>query len=166
MFKIILAVIIVLLYYNNIHSTSGLHIKILNNNLLDLYRKQKYLFDSGFDLYASYNVTIQPNEIKKINFGIIAQVIGKKHGFLIMNRSSIKNNPELLLVPQVGLIDYEFTGELGSHVLNISNKTKTISSGDSYWQIVFPHLEPFSVKYVDIIESRNRGSNGFGSTNI
>lgn len=165
MYKILLPFIILSFFYNNYSAASSLHIKIINNNLSNLYKKQKYLLDSGYDLYASDNVTILPNEIKKINFGIVAQVVGKKHGFLIMNRSSIKNNPTLLLVPQVGVIDYEFIGELGSYVINLSNHTKTISEGESYWQIVFPNLEPVNVKYVNSIEQRKRGNSGFGSTN-
>jgi len=50
--------------------------------------------------------------------------------------------------------------------MNLSKETVVIHNGDRIAQMVFAQVEKVELENVDIVESTERGSGGFGSTGI
>ena len=62
------------------------------------------------------------------------------------------------------VIDNDYTGEMFAGVYNPSDEEKTVEKGDRVVQIVPHRLLRCKFKYVEKLDDRSRGSNGFGST--
>jgi len=154
----------------------ALKIKILaeDKDLLESYYKtdapRGSLYSSGLDLICPENLVLPKNSYaNKIKLGVACQKDMKRevlpHGYWLMPRSSISKTP-LRMANSLGLIDYDYTGELMAKVDNISNEDYSIKKGDKLFQICMPHLQPFTYKVVEELEETERGSGGFGSSGL
>jgi dUTP pyrophosphatase len=152
-----------------------LYLKILNEEhkqYLETYYNSDApkgsLYSSGMDLVCPDDLVVPAKSLGfKIKLGIACQPDMSRevipHGYYLYARSSISKTP-LRLANNVGIIDYDYTGELMAKVDNHSDEDFKISKGDKLFQICMPHLQPFSFIVVEELEVTERGSGGFGST--
>ena len=141
-------------------------IQLLDESLSEFYSSTKqFKSDSGYDLYAPETITVEPNSQATIDFKIRAQPGWATGGFYLFPRSSISKTP-LRLANSVGIIDYEYRGNLMAKVDNISTESYTIQKGDRLFQICHPSLQPLSVFISKVSTNTERGTGGFGSTGL
>lgn len=115
---------------------------------------------SGYDLYSSGFYHIKPNKTMVVKTNLIIQPplgIAAK----IESRSSLAIKGVFVLG---GIIDADYTGEVGIILYNSSNFTivitpKTACAQLCFYQYHFPNL------VVGTVEETERGTGGFGSTN-
>jgi len=145
--------------------------------------------DSGFDLYASEDVIIEPGGTKVIPTGI---AVGLPQGTeaQVRPRSGITSKTKIRV--QLGTIDKGFTGGIGVIADNIhsgrypngavkrygfsidgSHTTETsiygayvIRKGDKIAQLVVQYIPQLEAVEVPELDDSQRGSNGFGSTGV
>lgn len=144
-------------------------------------------FDAGFDLMAAEDVLIQPGETKIISTGLAFEV---PPGFelQIRPRSGISAKTRLRVI--LGTVDSGYRSEVGIIVNNISfdtwsNAAKNIDNsyaeetrnkcepgsymirkGDRLAQGVIVPVETAHFVEVDKLSDSDRGSAGFGSTDV
>src|SRR5690625_4214541 len=146
--------------------------------------------DSGFDLYASEDVIIEPGDTAVIKTGIAVE-LPKGYEAQVRPRSGITAKTKLRV--QLGTIDQEYTGEIGVIVDNIADDpfgntsryinyvdgseirqdedipdgTYYIRKGDKLAQLVvqpLPAVEAYEVE--GDLEETERGEGGFGSSGV
>lgn len=153
--------------------------------MLDLYFKptllneakkpiQAHDTDAGWDLFATENITVFPDNQLKVSTGIAVQgkftdpEDAKKWKIEFKIEGTSGNASKLGLQPIGGVVDQEYTGEIGVVLVNNSSAPVEILKGKKIAQLV-PQCIPKinSVKYLgvyDEFETTTRGSAGFGST--
>ena len=141
--------------------------------------------DSGFDLYASEDVIIEPGETAVVPTGIAVQLPEGMEA-QVRPRSGVTSKTKLRV--QLGTIDNGFTGGIGVIVDNISTDTwsnasrlidnsyaretlnKTggykIRKGDKLAQLVVQHLPQVEAIEVTELGEGERGEAGFGSSGV
>ncbi|MFD1453249.1 dUTP diphosphatase [Oceanobacillus sojae] len=150
--------------------------------------------DSGFDLYASEDVIIEPGETKVVPTGV-AVGLPKGTEAQVRPRSGITSKTKLRV--QLGTIDNGYTGEIGVIVDNIAIRsglygstfdmvdgsvtgiydenmrqlkaetyTYVIRKGDKIAQLVVQQLPQLEVVEVPELDDSQRGGNGFGSSGV
>tara|TARA_B110000208_G_scaffold181945_1_gene233187 strand:+ start:12513 stop:13025 length:513 start_codon:yes stop_codon:yes gene_type:complete len=168
--------------------TYKLYVKILNNELNDIYTKKlltiKKSRDSGFDLFMPTTTQITYKDTKLIDTQIICKMvkiftpssteyssggaIEQPSGFYLYPRSSIYKTP-LLLHNSVGIIDSGYRGNIKAPLCNFKGDVDNayiILKHTRLVQICAPDLSPFEIIIVDKLDATSRGSDGFGSTGI
>ena len=143
--------------------------RVTLNYVLDSSNKEPeyaYSTDSGFDLRANEDVTLEPFGRALVPTGLYLDVpercevqVRPKSGLAIKRGLSVLNTP--------GTVDYGYTGEIKVIVFNMSNETQIIEKGDKVAQaVVCPVLQGNEVNLVRVnkIKDKDRNSNGFGST--
>src|SRR5690625_5041690 len=146
--------------------------------------------DSGFDLYASEDVIIEPGDTAVIKTGIAVE-LPKGYEAQVRPRSGITAKTKLRV--QLGTIDQEYSGEIGVIVDNIADDpfgntsrylnfvdgseirqdddipdgTYHIRKGDRIAQLVVQALpEVTAVEIEEFTEDSERGEGAFGSTGV
>ncbi len=143
-----------------------LNIQLADASLTDLYGAQpkNHATDSGFDLYVTEDITIQPFSQATIDHKVLCEP-AFEGGYYLYPRSSISKTP-LRLANSVGIIDNTYRGHIMAKVDNISDSPFTVRRGDRLFQLCHPSLLPLHVKFADSINTDTaRGAGGFGSTN-
>ena len=161
--------------------------KRLNDNAI--IPTKAHATDSGFDLYASEDVIIEPGETTVVPTGIAVE-LPPGYEATVRPRSGITAKTKLRV--QLGTIDNEYRGEIGVIVDNIAedpcgnesqyltyidgldyrtdgetypNDTYLIRKGDRIAQLVIQPIP--SVKAYEVeaeLSKTERGDGGFGST--
>ena len=125
--------------------------------------------DSGFDLYASEDVIIEPGETVIVPTGIAVE-LPKGFEAQVRPRSGVTAKTKLRV--QLGTIDNGYTGEIGVIVDNIESRPNyygkhKIRKGDRIAQLVVQALpEVTAVEIDDFTQDSERGEGGFGSTGV
>lgn len=130
--------------------------------------------DAGFDLYSTDNITVYPHKqiVASTGIAVQAKFVDPKDAekwkieFKIEGASG--NAAKLGLYPIGGIIDQEYTGELGVILCNHTEEPVDVLAGKKIAQLV-PHCIPKinSVKFLgveDEFEPTSRGATGFGAT--
>lgn len=140
--------------------------KVLNLNAV----KPSYNYDgdSGFDLYSTERIVVQPFGRCLVPTGLSFQI---KDGYEIQvrSKSGLAINQGLMVLNSPGTVDSSYTGEIKVIIFNTNNHEFVIEKGMKVGQAV---LSPVvNGKWVDLVEKNtlnetDRGSNGFGSTGI
>lgn len=144
--------------------------------LKDSARKpiQAHDTDAGWDLFSTEEIFVEPNKQKKLSTGVAVQgkftnpEDSKKWKIEFKIEGTSGNAAKLGLQPIGGVVDQEYTGEIGVVLVNNTDTPVKIEAGKKIAQLV-PQCIPKinSVKYLgvdDEFESTSRGSAGFGST--
>jgi dUTP pyrophosphatase len=170
--------------YDEILNATGLNIKELEKDMLDYkpklslkYKKLRpdakdpfynYPSDSGFDLYAIENTTIQPLGRGLVRTGLSFDI---KDGYEIQvrSKSGLAINQGLFVMNSPGTVDNGFTGEIQVIVFNTNSYPYTIEQGTKVAQAVLCPV--VNGKWVSLEETKDeikkdRNANGFGSTGI
>lgn len=140
-------------------------VKIVNksNNPNPKYAKPG---DSGMDIrtFIDEPVVLGPLERYTFPTGIYLDI---PEGYEIQIRPRSGLTSKQGLVAQLGTIDSSYTGELKITLINLSNETHTINSGERIAQIVCAKVEIITLEEVDKIEKiTERGGNGFGHSGL
>lgn len=157
-----------------------IHVENHNNKIA-----QSNYPDSGFDLYNLKPDNISHGETYTMDTKIVCAAY-KKHpssdeqiptAFYLYPRSSISKTP-LRLANSVGIIDSGYRGNIiakldnnGNHKTGYYAHDFNIGYKDKFVQICMPDLSEFQVKIMDSMDNSifgitERGSGGFGSTNV
>ena len=137
-------------------------IKLKNINGFGVTPQRGSAHSAGLDLYSVDHGEIQPGGRQLIKTGIAISI---PHGFFgsIRPRSGLALNCGIDTM--AGVIDSDYTGEIGVILINHSDYLFSFSSGDKIAQLVIqPHHTDFAIEVVDSLDATGRGEGGFGST--
>ncbi len=121
---------------------------------------------SGSDLRNATGkvITIHPGDAIMIPTGICVQIPDGFEGQL-RPRSGLSVRHKLIMLPSVGTIDNDYTGEIKATFFNPTNKIVYLDPNERVAQlIVAPYLK-CNYNKVEELTKTERGSGGFGSTN-
>lgn len=144
---------------------------ILNYTKKDDYTQTPYYnyeTDSGFDLYSIEDVTIPSFGRALIGTGLSFD-IGDGYEIQVRSKSGLALNEGLFVLNSPGTVDNGYTGEIKVIIFNTNPNEYKISKGMKIAQaVVSPVINGKWVRLeeVDIIQDKDRNSNGFGSTGI
>lgn len=120
---------------------------------------------AGMDIRAclSEPVTLQPLERYLVPTGLF---IALPDGFeaQIRPRSGLAIKQGLTCLNSPGTIDADYRGEIKVILINLSNESHTIQSGDRIAQMVIQQVSQVNWEVVTDLEATERGSGGFGHT--
>ena len=117
--------------------------------------------DAGFDLYASRKRIVSGQSKAKINTDI-ALNIPKGYFCKVFDRSGVAVDTGLLV--KAGVIDSDYTGEIGVILCNTSLYPETVLAGDRIAQFVVLPVPEVELKRIINNKATDRGNNGFGSS--
>ena len=127
-----------------------------------------YQSDSGFDLRSSEDIWIHPNDRKLIPTGMRFD-IPEGYEIQIRSKSGLALNQGLMVLNSPGTVDCGYHGEIKVIMFNTTKERIKIEKGQKVAQAVLCPV--VSGKWVDlikvdIINNKDRNSNGFGSTGL
>lgn len=139
-------------------------VNIINksNNALPAYET---IASAGLDLRAfiSETITLKPMERRLIPTGLFIEIpvgyeaqVRPRSGLALKNGITVLNSP--------GTIDADYRGEIGVILINLSNDSFTIESGDRIAQLIFASVEQAEWISTETLSETHRGEGGFGST--
>lgn len=170
--------------FDEIYQELGLDVKSLENDMknyspkLDLgyiklnqdtiEPKYNYEGDSGFDLYSTEEIVIEPFGRALVPTGLAFDI---KDGYEIQvrSKSGLAINQGLFVLNSPGTVDSGYLGEVKVILFNTNKDAFTIKKGMKVAQAV---LSPVvNGKWVNLelrkdLGNKDRNSNGFGSTGI
>lgn len=121
---------------------------------------------NAFDLRATLNATVYPQRIVEMPLGVSVEV-DEDCCSLLLPRSGL-GKMGLVLANTVGLIDYNYRGEIIALLQNrnIDGKPILISKNDRVAQLLIVRVSMESASFKSELSTTNRGSDGFGSTGV
>lgn len=127
-----------------------------------------YESDSGFDLYSTEEITIEPFGRALIPTGLSFDITDG-HEIQVRSKSGLAINQGLFVLNSPGTVDSGYLGEVKVILFNTNKDSITIKKGMKVAQAVLCPV--VNGKWVDLIkkdkiEDKDRGDNGFGSTGI
>lgn len=120
---------------------------------------------AGYDLYACIpeTITIFPGQKLMIGTGIRMAIPSGYFGG-IYARSGLSVKHGIRPATCVSVIDSDYRGEVFVPLLNEGEHSYEIHPGDRIAQIVFQKYGVFEMEEVEELDTTERGSGGFGST--
>ena len=143
-----------------------MNIKIINksNHALPHYET---IASAGMDLRANL---IEPIMLKPLQRALIPTglFIELEQGYeaQIRPRSGLALKKGLTILNSPGTIDSDYRGEIKIIIINLSNETTVINTGERIAQMVIAKYEQATLKEVDELGETERGEGGFGHTGI
>lgn len=118
---------------------------------------------AGYDLYATCDVELQPNETFKIPTGIRVKM-DSDYVFCVFPRSSLGMKFQMCLTNTVGIIDSDYygadnEGHMITSIVNRGDKVLSIKQGDRFVQGIF-----FNYGNAEEEEILDKRTGGFGSS--
>lgn len=122
---------------------------------------------AGMDLCAclSERVTLAPGERALIPTGL-AVSIPQGYVGLVFARSGLAVKQGVALSNGVGVIDWDYRGEVKVGLVNLGRETFTVEHGARIAQMVVLPVEQMALREVAELDDTDRGAGGFGSTGI
>jgi dUTP pyrophosphatase len=149
-----------------ISKTKNIQIELLTEDAV--FPEYAYPTDSGFDLYSTKEITLEPFGRAliptglKLSFDIGYEIqVRPKSGLALKQGLTVLNTP--------GTVDSGYNGEIMVIVFNTNPKSFTVEKGMKIAQAVLCPVingKYVNLQLVDKIENKDRGDNGFGSTGI
>ena len=149
-----------------ISKTKNIQIELLTEDAV--FPEYAYPTDSGFDLYSTKEITLEPFGRAliptglKLSFDIGYEIqVRPKSGLALKQGLTVLNTP--------GTVDSGYDGEIMVIVFNTNPKPFTVAKGMKIAQAVLCPVingKYVNLQLVDKIENKDRGDNGFGSTGI
>jgi dUTP pyrophosphatase len=146
--------------------TKNLKVELLNVDAK--FPEYAYPSDSGFDLFSTEDVILQPFGRALVPTGIKLS-IPEEFEIQVRPKSGLAINQGLTILNTPGTVDSGYNGEIKVIMFNTNNISFTISKGMKIAQAVLCPV--VNGKYVNLIqvdkvEDGDRGNNGFGSTGL
>ncbi|MFW5879226.1 MAG: dUTP diphosphatase [bacterium] len=139
-------------------------LKIVNrsNNPLPEYKSEHA---AGMDLQAflAESVNLAPMERKLIPTGLFIE-LPEGYEAQIRPRSGLALKKGLTVLNTPGTIDADYRGEIGVILVNLSNQSVSVHSGDRICQMVIHSYTKAGLEEVDVLDKTVRGDGGFGHT--
>lgn len=113
--------------------------------------------DSGADVFANKDVTIEPGQTVKVPLGVGVE-LPDGYDIVVHCKSGLSSKG---IYASNAPVDAGYTGEVHAILTNLSSESYTFAKGDKVGQFV---VRP--VIYADFVREieGDRGANGFGST--
>ena len=141
-------------------------VSIINKSKNELPKYQT-LISAGMDLRANIDepVIIKPLQRLVVNTGLF---ISLEPGYeaQIRPRSGLALNKGITVINSPGTIDADYRGEIGVILINLSDSSFQINSGDRIAQMIIAKHETISWRVVENLDQSDRGNKGFGSTGV
>ena len=141
-------------------------VSIINKSKNELPKYQT-LISAGMDLRANIDepIIIKPLQRLVINTGLF---ISLQPGYeaQIRPRSGLALNKGITVINSPGTIDADYRGEIGVILINLSDSSFEINSGDRIAQMIIAKHETISWRVVEKLDKSERGNKGFGSTGV
>ena len=141
-------------------------VNIINKSKNELPKYQT-LISAGMDLRANIDepIIIKPLQRLVVNTGLF---ISLEPGYeaQIRPRSGLALNKGITVINSPGTIDADYRGEIGVILINISDESFEINSGDRIAQMIIAKHETISWRVVEKLDKSDRGNKGFGSTGV
>ena len=120
---------------------------------------------SGMDLVAHIRnkITISPGKSAMISTGL-AVAIPKNYEIQIRPRSGLAAKKGISVLNTPGTIDADYRGEIKIILINLSQKSFMVKSGDRIAQMILCPVIKGRLKEVNYLPKTIRGKGGFGST--
>lgn len=145
---------------------SDIKIKIVNisNNPLPQYETAG---SAGMDIRAmlSEPVMIKPLQRVLIPTGLSIE-LPDGYEAQIRPRSGLAFKKGLGVLNSPGTIDSDYRGEIKVILINLSNETVVVNTGERIAQMVIAKYEKASLEEVDELSDTDRGAGGFGHTGV
>ena len=146
--------------------TKTLQVELLNDDAK--FPEYAYPSDSGFDLFSTEDVILQPFGRALVPTGIKLS-IPEEFEIQVRPKSGLAINQGLTVLNTPGTVDSGYNGEIKVIIFNTNNITVSISKGTKIAQAVLCPV--VNGKYVNLIqvdkvEDGDRGDNGFGSKGL
>lgn len=125
-------------------------------------------FSAGYDLSACCGepITVKAGQTVKVHTGVAMEIDGDKNTVgLIYARSGLATKFGLAPANCVGVIDWDYRGEVIVALHNSSENDFVINHGDRIAQLVLAPVFTPEVEVADELSGTVRGEGGFGSTN-
>lgn len=119
--------------------------------------------DTGWDVYATEEVTVEPGDSKVVPVGLQLAYITPGNWILVACRSGLgfKHN----LTVHHGVIDEGYRGSLDILLRNLDkSRPYTFKKGDKIAQLVVYPLIQSNVNWTEEVSESRRGEKGFGSS--
>ena len=141
-------------------------VSIINKSNNELPKYQT-LISAGMDLRANIDepIIIKPLQRLVVNTGLF---ISLEPGYeaQIRPRSGLALNKGITVINSPGTIDADYRGEIGVILINLSDSSFEINSGDRIAQMIIAKHETISWRVVEKLDKSDRGNKGFGSTGV
>ena len=133
--------------------------------------------DTGFDLYTSEDVLLDPHSTGIAKTGLAFE-LPAGWGVMLRNRSGITVKGCPIILPTdgttvnvpvtvfIGTLDEDYRGEIGIMVRNESKHTIIIPKGTKLAQGVLEKVHQATFTLVEELSNTTRGNGGFGSTGV
>ena len=143
-----------------------MNIKVINKSKHDLPRYSTSA-SAGMDLRANIieSIILKPLQRAIVKTGIFIQL---PVGFeaQVRPRSGLAFKKGITVLNSPGTIDADYRGEVGVILVNLSSEEFLIEDGERVAQMVIAKHEYAKWDEVEILDSSNRGTGGFGSTGV
>lgn len=129
--------------------------------------KRATSYSAGYDLYACLenDTVIEKGKTVKIPTGISAEIDGTKDcALFIFARSSLATKNGIAPANCVGVVDWDYRGEIIVALHNSGEEDFTVKNGDRIAQLVAAPVFTPDVCEVSELSDTERGAGGFGST--
>ena len=137
-----------------------------NENSVD--PEYAYPTDSGFDLYSTEELTIEPFGRELVPTGLHFD-IPDGYEIQVRSKSGLALKDGIMVLNSPGTVDQGYTGEIKVILFNANSLPTTIKKGQKIAQaVICPVVSGKWVNLVkvDNIEDKDRSDNGFGSTGV
>lgn len=143
-----------------------MNVKIINtsDNVIPAYETPG---SAGMDIraYLPEPVILKPLQRALIPTGLFIELpIGYEAQVRPRSGLAIKKGLSLLNTP--GTIDSDYRGEIKIIMINLSNETAVINTGERIAQMVIAKYEKIEFQEVDELSDTERGEGGFGHTGV
>ncbi len=121
----------------------------------------------GLDLRACIEegeVCIEAGERLAIPTGISIEILRENTAAFVYSRSGLGAKTGLTVAQGVGVIDYDYRGEIIVFLLNTSQQKHVVKKGERIAQLVFQEAYRLEVVKADSLGQTQRGQGGFGHT--
>ena len=139
-------------------------VKIVNHSKHALPEYQTPL-SAGLDIRANLDesVTLRPLERAMIPTGLFVE-LPEGCEMQIRPRSGLAAKHGITVLNSPGTIDADYRGEIKVILVNLSNESFTIESGERIAQMIVARYEQIEWQPVEELGATERGAGGFGST--
>jgi dUTP pyrophosphatase len=118
---------------------------------------------AGLDLYAAHDAIVYARGRELVRTDIAISVPQGTYG-RIAPRSGLAYKHGIDV--GAGVIDEDYTGNVGVILFNHSETNFTVSKGDRIAQLIIEKIEYVDIVHVRDLSSTDRGTHGFGSTGV
>lgn len=115
----------------------------------------------GYDLYSNETMKVKAGGRALIRTGIAVKTPDGTYGRIAPRSGlALKHGIDV----GAGVIDPDYTGEVGVILFNFGDCDFSISHGDRIAQLILEKAEIVSLQLVENLDNTNRGDRGFGSS--